>query len=427
MDDRDGRAFADILPYSGIEGGESEVLGNFLDFVEALFARVRQLQEERTLAGWGELLLAMARELLETTSEQDQEWRFLQEALAGLARLQEAADFREAVGFPVVAAHLDGLCQGEAKGGGFLAGRVNFCELLPMRAVPFRVVCLLGMNDSVYPRSAPLPSFDLIGAAPRPGDRSRRKDDRYLFLEGLLSAREVFYLSYLGQSARDGSRLLPSVLISELVEYLERRLPGQPLPLIEHPLQPFSPEYFGARSELFSFSEGNCRAARALTGLKAEAVLVPELLPEPPDSFRQLSLVELVDFFKNPARFFCRRRLGIHLERENGELPDSENFTLAGLERYQLGSGILDNLINGRGVARDYLVEARRSGELPHGSVGQAALAKLLGDVEAVAAKLPPTVAGREPVGREGLLALGGFVLGGRVELLGDLGQLRYR
>ncbi|HSH13510.1 MAG TPA: hypothetical protein VLA15_07165, partial [Desulfurivibrionaceae bacterium] len=156
-------------------------------------------------------------------------------------------------------------------------------------------------------------------------------------------------------------------------------------------------------------------------------VLVPELLPEPPDSFRQLSLAELVDFFKNPARFFCRRRLGIQLERENGELPDSENFTLAGLERYQLGSGILDNLINGRGIARDYLVEARRSGELPHGSVGQAALAKLIGDVEAVAAKLPPKVAGLEPVGREGVLDLAGFVLGGRVELLGGLGQLRYR
>lgn len=427
MDDRDGRAFADIQPYGSMEGGESEVLGNFLDFAETLFARVRQLQGQRTLAGWGELLLAMVGELLESTSEQDQEWRFLQEALGGLVRLQEAAGFREAVGFPVVAAHLDGLCQGEARGGGFLAGRVTFCELLPMRAVPFRVVCLLGMNDSDYPRSAPLPSFDLIGAAPRPGDRSRRKDDRYLFLEGLLSAREVFYLSYLGQSARDGSRLLPSVLISELTEYLERRLPGQPVPLITHPLQPFSPVYFAGQPELFSFSQGNCRAARALTGPKTETLLVPDLLPEPPDSFRRLSLTELVDFFKNPARFFCRRRLGIQLERESGELPDSENFTLAGLERFQLGSGILESLINGRGVPRDYLIEARRSGELPHGSVGQAAFAKLIGDVEAVAAKLPPTVAGQEPVGREGELALAGFVLGGRVELLGDLGQLRYR
>lgn len=427
MDDRDGAAFADILPYGGMEGSESEVLGSFLDFTEALFVRVRQLQGSRTLAGWGEMLLAMTRDLLEPTVDQEQEWRFLQEALANLARLQAAADFREEVGFPVVAAHLEALCQGEALTGGFLAGRVTFCELLPMRAVPFRVVCLLGLNDGDYPRSTPLPSFDLIGAAPRPGDRSRRKDDRYLFLEALLSAREVFYLSYLGQSVRDGSRLLPSVLISELVEYLEKRWPGHPVPLIAHPLQPFSPEYFGARPELFSFSEGNLRAARALAGPKSSEVLTPEALPEPPDSFRQVTLAELVDFFKNPARFFCRRRLGLHLERESGELPDSENFSLAGLARFQLGSNILQSLVGGLGGTRDFLVEARRSGVLPHGSVGKAAFARLIGDVEAVAAKLPPTVAGQEPLGREGELTLGGFVLSGRVELLGDLGQLRYR
>jgi exodeoxyribonuclease V gamma subunit len=296
-----------------------------------------------------------------------------------------------------------------------------------MRAVPFRVVCLLGLNDGDYPRSGPLPSFDLIGAAPRPGDRSRRKDDRYLFLEALLSAREVFYLSYLGRSVRDGSRLLPSVLISELGEYLEKRLPGYPGPLIQHPLQPFSVGYFGDQSKLFSYSEGNLRAARALVGPKREEVLAPELLPEPPASFRQVDLADLAAFFRNPASFFCRRRLGLHLERAGGELPDSENFSLEGLTRFQLGSGILERMINGRGVARDYLGEARRSGELPHGSVGQAAFAKLIGDVEAVAAKLPPTVAGQESVRLEGELNLGGFVLSGRVELFGGLGQLRYR
>lgn len=428
MDDRDGATFADILPYGGMEGNESEVLGSFLDFTETLFARVRQLQEARTLTAWGELLLAMLGELLEPPEgEQDLEWRFLQGALGGLARLQETSGYREIVGFPVVVAHLEAICESETLTGGFLAGRVTFCELLPMRAVPFRVVCLLGMNDGDYPRSAPLPSFDLIGAAPRPGDRSRRKDDRYLFLEALLSAREVFYLSYLGQSVRDGGSLLPSVLISELVEYLEKRLPGRPVPLIAHPLQPFSPEYFGERAELFSFSEGNLRAARALVGPKSSVILAAELLPEPPDSFRQVGLAELVDFFKNPTRFFCRRRLGIQLERECGELPDSENFGLAGLDRFQLGSGILENLISGRGVAADYLVEARRCGVLPHGSVGRAAFARVLADVEAVAAKLPPMVADQERSGRDGELHLGDFLLSGLVGLRGDLGQLLYR
>lgn len=427
VDGRDGGVFADIQPYGGLESGSSELLGNLLDFTETLLARVRQLQGQRTLLAWSELLLAMARELLEPLGEQDQEWRFLLDALAGLARVQTAADFQAEVAFPVVVAHLEGLCQGESLTGGFLAGRVTFCELLPMRAVPFRVVCLLGMNDGDYPRSAPLPSFDLIGAAPRPGDRSRRKDDRYLFLEALLSAREVFYLSYLGQSVRDGGHLSPSVLISELAEYQEKRFPGQSLPVFAHPLQPFSPEYFGGRPELFSFSATNHRAAQALVGAKSSALLAPELLPEPPDSWRQVSLDDLADFFRHPARFFCRRRLGIHLEREAGELPDSENFTLAGLERFQLGGEILAALVNNQGAERDFLGEARRNGVLPHGSVGKAVFAKLREDAEAVASRLPPLPVGQETVWQEGELRLGDFTLRGRVELFPEVGQLRYR
>ncbi|NTV12949.1 MAG: exodeoxyribonuclease V subunit gamma [Desulfobulbaceae bacterium] len=427
MDASTGGVFADILPYGGMESGTSEVLGKLLDFSEILLTRVRQLSAPRPLAAWSELLLGMAREMLEPLGEQDLEWRFLLETLAALAKVEVAADFRAAVTFPVVAAHLEGLCQGESMSGGFLAGRVTFCELLPMRAVPFRVVCLLGMNDGDYPRSAPVPSFDLIGAAPRPGDRSRRKDDRYLFLEALLSAREVFYLSYLGQSVRDGSRLSPSVLVSELVEYLEQRFPGQPVKKIVHPLQPFSPDYFGGRPELFSFSAANQRAALALAGAKSAAVLVPGPLAAPPDSWRQVSLEELADFFRHPARFFCRRRLGIHLEREAGELPDSENFTLAGLERFHLGGEILEALVDQSGAGRNFLDQARRNGVLPHGSVGQAAFAKLLAEVEAVATRLPPLHAGRETIRREGELALAGFTLRGQVELLPEIGQFRYR
>jgi exodeoxyribonuclease V gamma subunit len=33
----------------------------------------------------------------------------------------------------------------------FKAGGVTFCTLMPMRAIPFEVVCLLGMNDGDYP------------------------------------------------------------------------------------------------------------------------------------------------------------------------------------------------------------------------------------------------------------------------------------
>ena len=76
---------------------------------------------------------------------------------------------------------------------------------MPMRSIPFHIVCLLGMNDGVYPRTVAPEGFDLMNGRARPGDRSRRDDDRYLFLEALLSAQQKLYISYVGRSIQDNT------------------------------------------------------------------------------------------------------------------------------------------------------------------------------------------------------------------------------
>ena len=100
-----------------------------------------------------------------------------------------------------------------------------------MRALPFEVLCLLGMNDGDFPRSSARSDFDLMAwpGQQRPGDRSRRDDDRQLMLEALLSARRVLYVSWAGRSARDNSEQPPSVLVSQLRDYLAAGWAGEVL------------------------------------------------------------------------------------------------------------------------------------------------------------------------------------------------------
>jgi len=109
------------------------------------------------------------------------------------------------VGLPLIREYLKNRLDQEGVGGGFLTGGLTFCALLPMRSIPFRVICLLGMNDDAYPRPTRPLGFDLLAARPRPGDRSRRKDDRYLFLEALVSARDKLIICYQGRSVQDNS------------------------------------------------------------------------------------------------------------------------------------------------------------------------------------------------------------------------------
>jgi exodeoxyribonuclease V gamma subunit len=419
--------FAGILPYDDLEGGEVAVLGRFLDFTDKLFDYARRLAGQRDLAGWSDLLLALFNDLLAVGEGQEQEWEFIGRTIAGLRKMQGDAAFSAEVEFEVVLAELEKAGRSDSLTSGFMAGGITFCEMLPMRAVPFKVVCLLGMNDGAYPRPSTVPSFDLIAANPRLGDRSRRKDDRYLFLESILSARQCFYLSFVGQSIRDGSPLAPSVLVSELVEYLMNRFTvGRQRILTTHPLQPFSPAYFTGRPELFSFSASNFAAAQMLGQARKGRMLISAPLPPPPAEFREITLAELSYFFGNPVRYFCRKRLGIHLEGEVAELAGTENFNLDFLERYQLGEIMLQDRLAGK-PAPDHFRIARQQGVLPHGSVARAAFSELAEGVAVVADKLATKGGAGELLTLTGGIALDSFTISGQLETSPASGLIIYR
>jgi len=415
--------FAGILPYDDLEGNEVELLGRFLDFSDKLFAYVRQLAGKRTLADWAEIFLALFADLLAADDEQESERQFINDTLNGLRELQVDLAFDGEVDFDVVVAELEAVGRSDSLTSGFMAGGITFCEMLPMRAVPFKVVCLLGMNDGAFPRPATVPGFDLIAASPRLGDRSRRKDDRYLFLESVLSARQFLYISYIGQSVRDGAAHGPSVLVSELIEYLARRFEvSEERILTKHPLQPFSPKYFRDSGGLFSYSASNCEAARMLGRTRENRPLIRGPLPPPPDEFQEITIGELGYFFSNPARFFCRKRLNIYLEGDAAELAGTENFALDFLDRYRLGETILHERLAGE-EGKDHFRIAGQQGVLPHGSVAQASFNEVAGGVDELVGKL-------NKLGRDELTTLSGDIeagpclISGRLETSPASGQI---
>src|SRR5207248_1361058 len=242
----------------------------------------------------------------------------------------------------------------------------------PMRSIPFKVVCLLGMNDTAYPRRDRAPEFDLIAQHRRPGDRNSRADDRALFLEALLSARDVFYVSYVGQSMRDNSPLPPSVVVSELNDYIEHRfaIDAEQF-VVKHPLQAFSPRNFGADDKrCFSYSLDNSAAGQIAAENRHEPPpFFDKPLNEPEDLWRDVDLGRLVEFFAHPAKFFLRKRLNIELPRDREEIEDREPFALHPLDRYAIGQRLLAEALDGRDL-EDALAIVRASGTLPPGATG---------------------------------------------------------
>ncbi|WP_252180465.1 exodeoxyribonuclease V subunit gamma [Endozoicomonas sp. 4G] len=367
--------FSGILPLDSAQGMNAVLSGQLAVFVEEASELIRQLNESRTIESWTLFINQILEKFFEPDEEDEYALKLVRSSLEHLTEQIRDAGYSDPLSRPVLLDYLTERLTSERSSQKFLSGRVNFCTLMPMRSIPFKVVCLLGMNDGAYPRSIPPAGFDLMTESPRRGDRSRREDDRYLFLEALLSARETFYISYTGRNIKDNSERIPSVLVTELQEYCSQFFPGQFFPdnkafqklITEHRLQPFSQENFIPDSGLFSYAREWLPAASIRTESSAPFLASSLSARELPE---ELEVPELLRFFRNPSQYFCNRRLKVFFEQQETLLADTEPFALDPLDTYGLKVSMLDTLLveNRPDSLREKL---NATGTLPHGAFGE--------------------------------------------------------
>ena len=382
----DEKLFDEILPYDHVEGTQAQTLGDFVEFCEKLFAIAADCERSRTLVEWQTFYSTLLNDFFADDEESADELRTLREVISEMGQITEQSGFDGEVSLEVSVAFLTRLLEKHETVDGFMQGKMTFCALRPMRSVPFKVVCLVGMNDGSFPRAQTAIGFDKMAMLPQRGDRNVRDDDRYLFLESMLSVREVFYISYVGQSIRDNCPLTPSVLVSELLDYLDRGFETEvgggieEQVLVRHKLQAFSPSYFGG-GRLFSYSSENCGASRATLGPRsARSPFVEGELPELTEEWLSIDLETLSKFYSNPAEFFLKQRLSIQLRQADDALEDHEPFSIEGLDGFEIRNFIADKRLRGLQEA-EVLKVLKASGSLPTGYIGECQTRSLAAEV----------------------------------------------
>ena len=372
--------------FDGIEAWD-EVGGLAAELAGALAALIARLQHWICIAQtaaepsvWAERFRALLTDFAAPKDDADRSVvQALGAALGDWLAACEAGDFAEPIALDIArAAWMQALDEPQLAQR-FRAGGVTFCTLLPLRAIPFEVVCLLGMNDGDYPRRSPRSDFDLMAlpGMARPGDRSRQSDDRQLMLEALLSARRVLLLSWTGRSVRDNSEQPPSVLVSQLRDYLaagwgEAAVQAR---TTSHPLQAFSRQYFEGDARWFTYA----REWRAVHDAAEPVDISPTAAHAQATAPRSATLAQLGAFLRHPARAFLRERLAVVFEAPEAAAADDESFMLAGLDKYQLADETLATL-DARAAAGEVaplqemlaetLAAQRRAGRLPMAGLG---------------------------------------------------------
>lgn len=403
-------------PADAADAADLEALRRFRDYLEILFAAAADFRRSRSPRRWADDLGAFLERLLGGADAESAEV-----VRNAVARLRASAAFalgEEPVPLRALRVWLDDQWLGDRPTTPYLARGVTFGNLVPMRSVPFRVVALLGMNDGEFPRREAAAEFDLVARHPRAGDRNRRAEDRYLFLEAVLSARDALMIFYVGQSIRDNSEKPPSVVVRELLETLGGRAAAERL-LVRQPLQPFSHRYFAGDPELFTYSE---EAAVAVAGAPGALVRVAGGAPPlpAPDDLRMPDLDTLAEFYRHPARFWVRRRLNAAIDERPPPPDDVEPMELDSLDAHILRERIAASLeATGKApTAAEIEKELRAEGLLPYGTLGELAVQNTLREVSAYFARLQAERGIAPPRALEIDLQVAGRQLRGRLDNL---------
>ena len=369
--------FEGILPFDEIEGDLGELLGRLVSACEIIFAFLEEARTARSLAEWSELLLTAVDQILPIEGEElVRDLHLLRRTLAALGETK--TDNLPALDFAVVRYHLEQVFAGMEQRGSFFTGGVTFCALKPARSLPARVIVLLGLNNAVFPRHPQPAQFDLMAASPQLGDPSPRDDDRYAFLETLVSARERLLITYIGRSNIHNEEIPPSVVVSELLDYLDERFTfaeskdARAALVVEHPLHAFSPLYFSEKdSPLFSYSQANAQASASVlpVGERAQpwTFFTGEPLDESAATKREFTLDQLVRFFSKPGEYFLKNRFGIDLRDFETCMGAEEPFDLDSLDQWSLEQILFTQALAGEIPAAEL---CRAAGKLPIGAIG---------------------------------------------------------
>ena len=404
-----------FYPLNLVEGSDREQVIKFIAFVQDLITMLKNREQDRTLSGWADFVKELLEKfILKEELQGEEEFEYVASLLADYNSSEAFFDakisfgvFMESFGQRLIAA---------SRNSNFASGGVTFCSLIPMRSIPFKVVALLGLDYDKFPRKEQSIGFNLMEMEKRPGDRNVKANDKHLFLETILSARDVLYISYIGRNIKDNTDLPASSLVEELIEYIisQCRLetPAELKDIrkeiiIKHPLHHFS-----------SAEAGNIpRYLHLMPQTENEVqdkVIESDLENEP----NELDLDKFIAFLMNPIKGYLNQVLGIYYGQQEGVLKEEEIFELNNLQLYQYKGELIE--LNDEMAWEAYRDKGVKTGKLPLKNSSRVAMIELLETVRPVRELFEAQIDGLEPRVVHVNYNYEGLTVNGKLSLYGE-------
>lgn len=383
MDDDPLAWLRSTLPVARLQSTQVDLAGRAAEFVSRVRYLLGEARDPAPLTEWSRRLVR-AIELL-TEVEPDDQWQ-VSHAMSQLRELAARSGNRDApydLG-DILTLIDDVLDRPSAGRPNYANGSLLVCGLDDLAAVGHRVVCVLGLDDQHFPTRVHADGDDPLADSPRPPD-DRAALSRQHVLDAIMTASETLVVVARGADERTNALVPAGVVMQELIAacrldpsvdigwpsdatVAHRPQAGRALVSL-HTLQPYDPDNFRATPDAPPFSFDRVACLGAGSAYDRHGVVVPdapcwsEPFPSPLDD-ETVSLDELVKFFRNPAQQLLRRTAGLSLTDYDAAPSHQFPLDLMGLDRWQVGTRIMDGLLRGESMQR--LTDAERlRGTLP--------------------------------------------------------------
>jgi exodeoxyribonuclease V gamma subunit len=376
-----GRWIETVLPLDDVSSGDIDLAGRLAELIHRLRDTIDRMGFEQSVSSWVEVIrdgvLGLA------SVPRLDEWQ-VDQLERELARLDDAAQgSTTSLRLAEVSTLLGDRLGSRPTRANFRTGTLTVCTMVPMRSVPHRVICMLGLDDGEFPRVGAVHGDDVLARDPMTGERDVRSEDRQLFLDAIMAATETLVLTYTGADERTGQARPPAVPLGELIDQVGRTAEGAHV-VTHHPLQPFDRRNVvpGALvpDQPFTFDPAALAGAQASGGPVTAAE--PRFLDRPLDPVDEdeVALADLVAYFAHPVRAFLRQRLDVSVLSEDDPVADGIPIELDALQKWGVGDRILRDALAGAHPGEAVQAEYRR-GQVPPGQLGRRLLDEILAAV----------------------------------------------
>jgi exodeoxyribonuclease V gamma subunit len=392
------------LPLDDVDSSDIDLIGRLAEVIDRIGEVLDSFIGEHPLTWWLASIAAGVDALTAVTDRDAWQAAQVHAELADIAAAAEPVNLL--LSLDDVRSMLAERLRGRPTRANFRTGELTVCTMVPMRSVPHRAVCVLGLDDGAFPRTTVVDGDDVLAREPCVGDRDPRSEDRQLLLDAVLAATECLVLVYSGADERTNAHRPPAVPLDELLDTIDATVrtadgvaPREHI-VVRHPLQAFGARNFSAgalrTAGPFSFDRAALAGAVAAGGARGEErPFLTTALP-PVDAGDVVDLDDLRRFLEHPVRAFLRRRLGLSFFTEDEDPRDALPIELDPLECWAVGDRLLRARLGGAELDRCVQAEWRR-GTVPPGALGTRLLARLTGEVEQLVAAADPTLRG-DPV-----------------------------